>query len=367
MNNMASGRRQWLAERPYIFAVVIAVALVLWMLSGMLSGSAQATEEDMGAGIKEAIIPKVQIDTRFAENVSEVIELYGRTEPDRITTLKAEVRGKIAAVFAERGSQVKQGQVIVKIALNDLKAQLAHSKALLKQREIEHRGAKKLHAKGHQGEADLARTFADLEAAKAEIARLEIDIENTVIRAPFDGVLNTRMVEVGDYVASGDDIAVIADLDPLVVRAYATENQVPFLTSGKTADVRLLGQELKQGTIRYIASVADEATNTFKIEVTLDNSDYQTLAGVSSEVSIAMKKLPAVKVSPALLALDEAGNVGIKSVVDDIVVFTPINIVKSESDGIWLSGLGEQADIITLGQGFVRAGDKVEAVKAQVR
>ena len=367
MNNMAGGRRQWLAERPYIFAIVIAAALVFWMLSGMLSGAAQATEEDTDGGIKETIIPKVQIDTRYAENVAQVIELYGRSEPDRIATLKAEVRGKITRVFAERGSRVKQGQVIVEIALNDLKAQLARSKALLAQREIEHQGAKELHGKGLQGDAELARALADLEAARADIARLEVEIDNTVIRAPFDGVLNTRMVEVGDYVASGDDIAVVADLDPLVVRAYATENQVPFLAAGQTADVRLLGQEPKQGDIRYIASVADEDTNTFKIEITLDNADYRTLAGVSSEVSIAMKNVPAVKVSPALLALDEAGNVGIKSVVDDTVVFTPIDIVKSESDGIWLSGLGEQADIITLGQGFVRAGDKVEAVAAKSR
>jgi multidrug efflux system membrane fusion protein len=44
------------------------------------------------------------------------------------------------------------------------------------------------------------------------------------------------------------------------------------------------------------------------------------------------------------------------------VQFTPIEIIKSESDGIWLTGLGEQVDIIVLGQGFVRAGDKVEAI-----
>ena len=58
------------------------------------------------------------------------------------------------------------------------------------------------------------------------------------------------------------------------------------------------------------------------------------------------------------------GNIGVKTVNNKKVVFTPINVVKSENDGLWLTGLGQQADIITLGQGFVRAGDEVEAVMA---
>ena len=363
--NKIIGKRQWLAERPYIIAGIIAAGLVVWMASGMLSGSEVVPTEAVTT--EHTSFPKVQIDTRFSENIPKVIELYGRTEPDRITTLKAEVRGKIASVYAARGARVTKGQIIVKIALNDLEAQLAHSKALLAQREIEYLGAKKLHSKGHQGEAELAHAFADREAAKADIARLEIDINNTVIRAPFDGVLNTRFVEVGDYVASGDDIAVIADLDPLVVRAYATENQVAFLSAGQKAEVRLLAKDKKIGEIRYIASVADDATNTFKIEIALDNVNYKVFAGVSSEVSISLESVAAVKVSPALLALDENGNVGIKSVSDNLVVFTPINIIKSESDGVWLTGLGGQVDIITLGQGFVRAGDRVDPVQAPSR
>lgn len=79
-------------------------------------------------------------------------------------------------------------------------------------------------------------------------------------------------------------------------------------------------------------------------------------------MTIDLAKMSAIKISPALLALDEQGNIGVKSVKESIVHFTPIEIIKSESDGIWLTGLGEQADIIVLGQGFVRAGDRVEAI-----
>lgn len=357
--NKARHGLDWLAQRPYIIAIAISLVLILWMASGIAQEKTMPSEK----GKSKQVIPKVQVETMQAQTVRDAVELYGRTEPDRIATLKAEVYGKVEQVFAKRGAKVKKDQLILKLALNDLPSQLAQSKALLKQREIEYQGAKKLNADGYQGEVQLSTAAANLEAVKAEIKRLEIAIDNTSIRAPFDGVLNTRYVEVGDYLQIGDDVAVVADLDPLVIRAFVTENQVGKLSVGQTASVRLLNQQPIQGQLRYIASLADENTNTFKIEATIDNPDYQLLAGISGELELGFEQVPAIKVSPALLALDSKGNIGVKSVHKGTVVFTPINVVKSESDGMWLTGFGDQAEIITLGQGFVREGDRVEAVK----
>ncbi len=353
-----TSKRQWLAQRPYIIAITISAVLMLWMASGVM----KAQEIPSSKKSKNVIVPKVKVATQYAENINDTVELYGRTEPDRITTLKAEISGKIEDVLAKRGSYVTKGQIIARLEINDLAAQLQRSQALLEQRKIEYKGTKKLNADGYQGEVQLSIAAANLEAVKADIKRLEISIENTVIRAPFDGILNTRYVEQGDFVKSGDEIAMIADLNPLIVRAFVTENQIEKLKVGQQADIRLLNKRQASGEVRYIASVADEATNTFKIEIAIDNTKNKLLAGLSSEVEIALSKIPAIKISPALLALDELGNIGVKTVIDGIVKFTAINIVKSESDGIWLSGLGQQADIIILGQGFVRAGDQVEPV-----
>ena len=354
---------RWIAQRPYVIAAFIALILVLWMASGPTAAEQKSTlQAKVPSHNEQEITAQVKVETRFGQNIHKSIELYGRTEPDRITTLKAEIRGKIVQVSAKRGSKVTKGQVIAKIALNDLPAQLVRSQALLTQREVEYEGALKLNKQGYQGKVHLAQSFAALESVKAEIQRLELDIDNTVIKAPFTGILNTRYVEVGDYVASGDDIAMIADLDPLIVRAHVTEQQINQLSVGQVAQATLLNGEQAQGKVRYIASVGNDSTNTFKIEVAIDNKNSHLLAGLSSELTINLAKMSAIKISPALLALDEKGNIGVKSVKDKIVQFTPIEIIKSESDGIWLTGLGEQADIIVLGQGFVRAGDTVEAI-----
>jgi len=354
---------RWLAQRPYLIAAFIALILILWMASGPTAAEQKSTlQAKVPSHDEKQLTAQVKVETRLGQKVYKTIELYGRTEPDRITTLKAEIRGKIVNVLAKRGSKVNKGQIIAKIALNDLPAQLIRSQALLTQREVEYEGALKLNEQGYQGKVHLAQSFAALESVKAEIKRLELDIANTVIRAPFTGILNTRYVEVGDYVASGDDIAMIADLDPLIVRAHVTELQINQLSVGQVAQVSLLNGKKAEGKLRYIASVGNDATNTFKIEVAIDNKEAQFLAGLSSELTIELAQMSAIKISPALLALDERGNIGVKSVQDSVVQFTPIEIIKSESDGIWLTGLGEQADIIVLGQGFVRAGDTVEAI-----
>lgn len=356
-------KRQWLAERPYVLAIIITLGLILWMSSGAM----HAQEAPADHQKQTAPIAKVQVQNLSAKFIHDTVELYGRTEPNRVATLRAEIHGKITEVLAKRGAQVTKSQIIAKIALNDLPARLKQTKALINQRKIEYKGAKALNKKGFQAESQLARTYAALEAAKTDLVTLNISLENTVIRAPFSGILNDRYVEVGDYVKSGDNIALIADLNPLVIRAYATENQVNNLSVKQSADVRLLNKGHIQGNIRYIASVGDSATNTFKIEVSIANDKNKIPAGVSSDINIPLAQVSAIKLSPALLALDEQGNVGVKSVVNRKVVFTPINIVKTEPNGIWLTGLGENADVIVLGQGFVRDGDEVEAFVASAK
>ena len=81
-----------------------------------------------------------------------------------------------------------------------------------------------------------------------------------------------------------------------------------------------------------------------------------------AELTLPVATEQAIKVSPALLALDESGNMGLKQVADGKVKFTAAELIKSESDGIWLGGLGDNPVVITLGAGFVRHGDAVEAV-----
>ncbi|MCM2678646.1 efflux RND transporter periplasmic adaptor subunit [Echinimonas agarilytica] len=348
-----------LNAHPWIVALVLTVLLIGWMASGVAKQDEVAKAEESSVAV-----PKVQVQSMTAQAVTRSILLYGRTEPNRKATLRAETAGRVVELMAERGAWVKEGQPLVRLAMNDRQQKLQQALAENKQREIEYQGAKRLSSQGFSGKARLAESEAQLEQARSNVAELQLDIDHTVITAPFDGILNERLVEIGDYLGVADPIAMMYDINPLIVRADAGQHDITQLRVGLEGTALFVDGNSRQGKVRYLSKVADSATNTFRLELALENPDADLYAGMSAELELPLATVDAIKVTPALLALDEDGNLGIKSVIDKTVQFTPIELIKADNDGVWLTGFGGQVDVITLGQGFVRPGDEVTAVFA---
>jgi multidrug efflux system membrane fusion protein len=103
------------------------------------------------------------------------------------------------------------------------------------------------------------------------------------------------------------------------------------------------------------------STRTFAVELEVPNPDGTLPAGVTAEIQITGGTAMAHKISPSLLSLETDGTIGVKTLDDqDQVVFHPVEIARSQTDGIWVTGLPETARIITVGQGYVLAGQMVE-------
>lgn len=346
-------------KRPWLISLLLILILSAWIASGSME---QKKKKEAGNETEQAEEKKpltVRVRPVKTEMISQSVVLYGRTEPNRSVTLKVETSGRITEILSERGASVKQGQPLLRLALNDREQKLSYARAQLEQRKLEYEGAKSLSTKGFQGKAQLAERKAALKETQALIARLEQDLENTVIRAPFDGVMQDRMVEIGDYVSTGDPVALIADLNPVIVRGDVTQLDIHHLEIGQKATVKLSSGEQLNGQVRYLAAISDEKTNTFRIEVSLRNPENRIFGGLSAEIRIPLGTIAAVEISPALMTLNEAGIIGVKWVKDGVVQFTPINVISSDSDSTWIKGLDESAQIITVGQGFVREGDQV--------
>jgi len=342
-------------RKPYLLAILLSVLLIAWMASG----SSETKTLDEKSKEEEQLIPKVEVTKYQTSTINRSIDLYGRTEPERSLKLSAEVEGRIETLLKDEGQLVKKGQVVAELAMEDKIEQLEYAKALVKQREIEYEGAKSLSDKGLQGESLLAQAKASLVSAKANVKQRQIMLEKSRIRAPFSGVLDMRQVEVGSFVRKGDVLFNLVDLDPLIVTANVTENHIESLSSETQVDVELVDGTVVPGRVRYIASVSAKGTNTFPIEIEIDNPSQEMNAGVSTELHLKFDNEEAIKVTPALLSLDEKGNLGVKTVINETVVFNPIDLIKADKDGVWLGGFNGVTDVITLGQGFVRPGDKV--------
>ena len=300
-----------------ITATVLALAVGGWILSGQFGDAPaqqpaeQSTLSGAPATKSEHKLTTVRTRRITAEDYASVILVTGQTEASRQIRIRNQIPGRVVKIGAREGQAVTRGQVLVVFDQEDWPARVEEAKARVTQREMEHKAAKKLARKGFQAETKLAAAFADLQAAKATLKRMQTDLANMTIRFPFDGVLNHRNVELGDVLQKGDPVAELIDLDPVLVTAYVSERDYLSLHRGQTARARLADGSEFEGVIRYVSSAAQPDTRTFKVELELPNPDAVLVQGVTAELALPLPAIPAHRVSAALFTLDSSGKLGL--------------------------------------------------------
>jgi multidrug efflux system membrane fusion protein len=340
------------------------VLITLWLASGQFGNETPeaAPSRDI-ASVPQAQRSSVRVRTQSAEEILRTIIVNGQTAPARIVDMAAETDGRVEFIGVSRGANVDRNAIIVRLDERDRKARLAQAEATVRQREVEYQGRLKLKGESYVSEAQLQEAVAQLEAAKAELKRAQLDLEYMTIRAPFDGALQERHVEVGDFVKSGDPIARFVDNRKIIVTANVSEFDAGYVQTGQTAQAQLATGETVHGIIRYVAPVADAATRTYTVELEVDNSDGSLRAGGTAELRVPAEQVLAHRISPSLLTLDDAGNIGVKIINDEgEVEFVVADVALATNEGVWIAGLPDLATIITVGQGFVVPGTMVNAV-----
>ncbi|MGI1678729.1 MAG: efflux RND transporter periplasmic adaptor subunit [Cellvibrionaceae bacterium] len=356
---MQASLKQIWKNKNYRYATIIALIMLVWLGSGFVSGEKAETT-------KSQVPQKKSLTQVRAKHVNAMefplrVLVKGKTEYDRYVDIKAEVTGQVDAIAVQKGDVVKKGDVICQLAIEDRELLLEEAKSNVEQTQIEYDGALRLKSGGYQSKTAIASAKSKLDTAKATLLRRKINLEKTSIRAPFDGVLDQRPVEVGALMRAGDVCATVLDLNPLVVSGQVSEADVIKIPEGSLADVRLVTGEVFKGKIRYISRSADEMTRTYRIEVAVENPDMRLFSGVTAEIGIHTGDTSAHLISASLLMLADDGQLGIRVLDDDHkVVFYDVNVVGDAADGVWLTGLPKSIKLITVGQEYVGEGEKVD-------
>ena len=210
-------------------------------------------------------------------------------------------------------------------------------------------------------EKELAASFAQLRATEARIAMLEEQLSFTTIRAPQDGWLESIHVERGEFVSMNSPIAQLLGLQELVLDVPVPQARIQDVTIGDIADVDIIGGQSLQGKVAKIASIANDATRTFTVEISLDNQAGALRAGMSAEASVTIDQVDAFKISPAHLNIDEDGQLTAKIVdKDNKVAIAPVELVRTTGNSAFISGLDDGAIILAAGQAFLSKGEQVK-------
>ena len=344
-------------------AAFLVIAIVGWMGSGFVLPS---KDEEEPVVVRADVQPvAVAVTMSVAETVTQFYQAEGQAQPDRDTNVRAEISGDIAKVLVSKGQDIEAGAVIARFDAtnNDADANRAAQQLAQAQREFDN--AEQLLARGVSTADRVSQARAALAAAQAQVTEVEQDAKALTITAPFAGRIETLNIDEGEFISAGSEVGRIVDITPLTVAIQVPQQSLTRLAVGQTATVRFITGEERTGTLTFVGTSAAE-TRTFLAEVEVANDDRAIPAGISAEVVIPTGDATAHFLSPSIVSLNTEGTLGVKTVnADNVVAFYPIQMLKAQIDGIWVTGLPETVDVITVGQGYVNKGEIVAPSPAE--
>ena len=346
------------ATRSTWIALALVIAIIGWMGSGLVL-PAQVEEAPIVA--EKISLVAVAVAPSTAETVTKFFSAEGQALPDRETSIRAETTGSIREVLVSKGDTVMAGDIIARFDIVQNEADLNRAQEELVRAQREFDNAEALVGRGVATNDRLSQARATLASAQASVTSAQKAFENSEITAAFGGRVEALDVNTGEFVAAGSEIGRIVDNTPLTVTIQVPQQSLRNIVAGAKADVTFITGEELTGTVDFVGTSADAETRTFLAEITVENDDGAVPAGVSAQIRIPVGDATAHFLSPAILSLGTDGTLGVKTVdADNKVVFTAVTIERAQTDGVWVSGLPDAVDIITIGQGYVNNGETVD-------
>lgn len=314
-------------------------------------------ERDARDGMQVAVLRSV------AEVRPLFVSLTGRTEAARTATLKSETSGTVTAAPAREGRLVSAGDMLCELGDDGRGARVKETEAQVRAKEIDYRAASELVSKGWAAPARANSAKAALDTAQAALAVARSELSKSRIRAPFAGVFEKRLADVGDFLSPGSACGVVVQLDPILVVADAPESLAGQIKIEAQARLRLSDGAETTGRVRYVAKTADPTSRAFRVEIEMQNPGGTIPVGRVAEVRIKVGEGDAHRIPPDLLTLDAQGRVGVRYLdVGGVVSFVRADVVDETPEGLWVAGLPREALIVAAGQEAVTPGVRATPV-----
>jgi RND family efflux transporter MFP subunit len=243
-----------------------------------------------------------------------VLTASGYVVAQRKASVASKATGRLIYLGVVEGDAVKKDQIIARLDDSDVKAALEQAKANLLLNEASLQDAKntyerqeKLYALGGTSKSDLEaaeanykRVLASIDVAKAEVQGAEVALENTLIRAPFDGTVLTKDADVGEIVSplgasstSRAAVVTMADMSSLQVEADVSESNIEKIKAGQDCEITLDAYPdfRYAGYVAKIVPTADRSKATVLVKVAFRKYDSRVLPEMSAKVLFLNKKV----------------------------------------------------------------------------
>jgi membrane fusion protein, multidrug efflux system len=258
-------------RRPISLAIggLVALVFLLVLIKVMQIRKMMSSKPPMPV---ETVTSAVAKEEDWAPALSSV----GTISAVQGAVVSSELGGTVAEVKFQNGGVAKAGDILVRLAARSEDADLELARSdLMRTRDL---AARKVISK------------AELDAAESKLKQKEGAVEKREVRAPFDGQLGIRLVNVGQMINAGQQVVSLQALDPLFVDFAVPQQNLPNLVQGLEARVRTdaLGDRVFVGKVTAINSSVDTATRNVSVQVTLDNQDHALKPGMFAKIEIIL-------------------------------------------------------------------------------
>ncbi|PCJ76366.1 MAG: efflux transporter periplasmic adaptor subunit [Rhodobacteraceae bacterium] len=350
---------------PILVSIAVAIAIYFFVMERDFLKSLSASEEAEVAVVEETVARADAVSVvalhSVAQDVQSGIILRGRTEAARRVDVRAQTSGLVISEPLRKGAAVEQGQLLCSLDPGVRAAQLAEAQARMADAKINATNAADLAARGFGPETAVIAREAGLQAAQAGVLQIEQEISRLEIRAPFAGLLETDSAELGSLMQPGGLCATIIDLSTVKLVGFATETDISKIELGAFAGADLVSGKRVLGTVTFLSRSSDPITRTFRVEITVDNADLSIRDGETAEIGIALEGEKGHLLPQHVLTLNTNGTLGVRVADNGVARFMPVTILRDGPEGIWLAGLPETVDVITVGLEFTIDGSEIDA------
>lgn len=203
------------------------------------------------------------------------------------TEVTTEIGGIVKAIHFESGQPVKAGTVLIELEDSVDRAALEGARAERRLAEIKLNRAMDLIKRSAISKSEFDETQANADAAQARVAEKAAKLAQKTIRAPFDGLIGIRQVNLGQYLAPGSRIVSLQALNPIYADYALPERHLPQLSVGQSVELKVAAYpgRVFTGTVSALASAVESGSRSLSVRATLDNGEALLRPGMFAEVA----------------------------------------------------------------------------------
>ena len=286
---------------------IVITIVGLMVVVGILGGIKGLQIERMIAQGKQFSPPPEPVTTAVArkETWESLLTAVGSLEAVQGVIVTAELSGKVERIGFEPGTKVKTGDLLVQQGISAENAQLRAAEASLTLAKIDLDRKSKLLAQRTISRSEYDNAEAQFKEAAAQADNIRAAIRKKTIRAPFDGRLGIRLVNLGQVLKEGDAIVSLQSIDPIFVNFSLPQQQLAQVNAGLVVQVTTdaLPGKVVAGKITAINPQVDAATRNIQMQATLANPEERLRPGMFVNVAVVLPARQNVLAIPATAVL----------------------------------------------------------------